>query len=432
MTVACSKTPVSARPSRYISNALHNTNGVITMNRYIGPLIVVALIISLLTSGLPLSAQTPMTRVIVGLNDYDKGLNALITIGRLFLKIPGIKAVVVETPMIAIPYIARLPFVKYIEEDRQVIVFEEFQWNIDMINANDVWTTYYDLYGNAAYGYNPVIQVAIVDTGIDYAHRDLQGAVVYCIVSLRNEKTFYKGVNLKNCADQNGHGTHVAGIIGARLNGIGVAGDAPRVVIYAVKVLGASGSGYISDVAKGIVEAVKGPDGVPGNEDDADVISMSLGGPESPLLYSAVSYAYNYNVTLVAAAGNEGADNPSYLAAYPEVIAVGVVDSDYNVPQWSNRNPDVVAPGVNVLSTLPRNRYGYLSGTSMACPHVSASIALAQALRLASGKSLLTPQQIKGLLSQSAIDLGAQGYDKLYGYGLIDTYAFVNAVLNSP
>ncbi|MEM4933049.1 MAG: S8 family serine peptidase, partial [Desulfurococcaceae archaeon] len=71
-------------------------------------------------------------------------------------------------------------------------------------------------------------------------------------------------------------------------------------------------------------------------------------------------------------------------------------------------------------------------GTSMACPHVSASIALAQALRLASGKSLLTPQQIKGLLSQSAIDLGAQGYDKLYGYGLIDTYAFVNAVLNSP
>jgi subtilisin len=325
-----------------------------------------------------------------------------------------------------------LPFVRYIEEDKPVRAFEEVQWNIEMINATDVWSTYSPQHGDAAHGYNPTIRVAVLDTGVDYQHVDLQGAVTYCIVSPRNTKTYYEGTNLKNCADSNGHGTHVAGIIAARLNGQGVAGVAPKALLYAVRVLDASGSGYVSDVAKGIVEATKGPDDVAGTDDDADVISMSLGGPHSSVLYDAVKYAYNYNVTLVAAAGNDGASQPSCPACYPEVIAVGAVDSNYNVPDWSNRNPDVVAPGVNILSTWPKNRYAYASGTSMACPHVSGTVALIQALRLATGLRKLTPSEIQNILTSTAIDLGAKGYDELYGYGLVDAFVAVNAALNAP
>jgi len=303
---------------------------------------------------------------------------------------------------------------------------------VEYRNATDVWSTYSPVYGDAAYGYNPTIRVAVLDTGVDYQHVDLRGAVTYCIVSLRNTRTYYEGTDLKNCADSNGHGTHAAGIIAARLNSRGVAGAAPKVLLYAVRVLDASGGGYVSDVAKGIVEATKGPDDVAGTDDDADVISMSLGGPDSSVLYDAVKYAYSYNVTLVAAAGNEGASQPSCPARYPEVIAVGAVDSNYRVPGWSNRNPDVVAPGVDILSTWPRNRYVYASGTSMACPHVSGTVALIQALRLAAGLRKLTPSEIKNVLASTAIDLGARGYDELYGYGLVDALAAVNAALNTP
>ncbi|MEM4018541.1 MAG: S8 family serine peptidase, partial [Sulfolobales archaeon] len=229
----------------------------------------------------------------------------------------------------------------------------------------------------------------------------------------------------------NGHGTHVAGIIAARLNSFGVAGVTPKAVLYAVRVLNANGGGYVSDVAKGIVEATKGPDNTPGTSDDADVISMSLGGPHSQTLYNAVLYAHSYNVVLVAAAGNEGASTPSCPACYSEVIAVGAIDQNLSVPSWSNKNSDLVAPGVNILSTWPRNKYAYLSGTSMACPHVSAIVALMQAIRIADGKDKLSPTQVKGILITTATDLGSSGYDEIYGYGLVNAVASVNRALNT-
>lgn len=368
-------------------------------------------------------------RVIIGLRNYDvKAFQERCNSCVIHLEIPELDVVVVEVPKSIVNYLSKLPFVKYVEEDNVVGIFE-VQWNVEIINTTLVWSTYNSTYGDAAYGYNATIRVAVLDTGIDYQHTDLSGAVDYCIVSLRNTKTFYKGTNLKNCNDQNGHGTHVAGIIAARLNGQGVAGVAPKAILYAVKVLSAGGSGYISDVAKGIVEAVKGPDNTAGTDDDADVISMSLGGSHSTTLYSAVLYAYNNNVTLVAAAGNEGASQPSCPACYPEVIAVGAVDSNYSVPSWSNRNPDIVAPGVNILSTWPKNKYAYASGTSMACPHVSATIALIQALRLASGLRKLTPSEIRELIVSTTIDLGPSGYDEIHGYGLVDAYTAVTTAL---
>ena len=394
--------------------------------------VVLLILIALLsTTILPVESRLDSrVRIIIGVRDISD-VNTIMNLCKscvLHFEIPELKVIVIEVPRSIISTLSKLPFVRYVEEDVVVRAFE-VQWNVEMINATDVWSTYSPVYGDAAYGYNPTIRVAVVDTGVDYRHVDLQGAVTYCIVSLRNTKTFYKGTNLRNCADPNGHGTHVAGIIAARLNGQGVAGVAPKALLYAVRVLDASGSGYVSDVAKGIVEAVKGPDNTAGTDDDADVISMSLGGPHSNVLYDAVLYAYNYNVTLVAAAGNEGASQPSCPACYPEVIAVGAIDSNYSVPDWSNRNPDVVAPGVSVLSTWPKNRYAYASGTSMACPHVSATVALIQALRIASGLRKLTPSEVREVLISTAIDLGTPGYDEVHGYGLLDAYAAVNTAL---
>jgi len=304
-------------------------------------------------------------------------------------------------------------------------------WNIKYVRAPDIWHNYNRTYGYAALGYHQSIQVAVLDTGIDYSHQELNGNVVWCAKFLNSGSTVYEGYDLSQCMDVYGHGTHVAGIIAARINNMSIAGVAPYVVIYAVKVLSDSGSGYSSDIARGIVEAVKGPDDILGTEDDADVISMSLGGPSSSILYDAVKYAYNNGVVLVAAAGNEGASTPSYPAGYPEVIAVGAIDSNYNVPTWSNRNPDLVAPGVTIYSTLPGNTYGYKSGTSMACPHVSGVVAILQAMRLQAGLGKLTPDQVRQILISTAIDLGVKGYDEQYGYGLVDAYSALNLALNS-
>ncbi|MEM1603773.1 MAG: S8 family peptidase [Zestosphaera sp.] len=379
-------------------------------------------------------ARPASIRLIIGVNlssNYLRAKSVIESLGSVVLEIPEISALVTEAPPHLLGYLKSLSFVKYVEEDKPIKTSTEVQWNVGLVEAPEVWALN-TTYGDAAYGYQTSIRVAVVDTGISYTHTDLYGSIDWCVVSLRNTKTFYKGTNLKNCNDQNGHGTHVAGIIAARLNGFGVAGVAPKVVLYAVRVLDASGGGYVSDVAKGIVEATKGPDNTPGTSDDADVISMSLGGPHSQTLYDAILYAYSYNVVLVAAAGNEGASTPSCPACYSEVIAVGAIDQNLSVPSWSNKNPDLVAPGVNILSTWPRNRYVYLSGTSMSCPHVSAIVALMQAIRIADGKGKLTPTQVKEILTTTAIDLGTAGYDETYGYGLVNAVASVNEALNTP
>lgn len=392
--------------------------------------LLVLLVITFITTAPVLSAVTPLVRVVVGVSElYPVSLGVLLTIGRVNLEIPEINVIVLEVPPVAITRIAALPFIRYVEEDKPVKV-QEIGWNVEVVNATDVWDMSGE-YGDAALGYYSSITVAVLDTGIDYAHSDLKGSVAFCVVSLRDSKTFYRGTNLKNCADPNGHGTHVAGIIAARLNGAGVVGVAPKSSLYAVRVLGASGSGYVSDVAKGIVESVKGPDGSPGTDDDADVISMSLGGPDSQVLRDAVSYAYSYGVVLVAAVGNEGAPTPSCPACYSEVIAVGAIDSNYVVPSWSNGNPDIVAPGVSILSTWPKNKYAYASGTSMACPHVSAAVAIVQAMRLASNVPKLAPDKVKEALAKSALDLGMPEYDDRYGYGLLDVYKLVRISLST-
>ncbi|MEM0197200.1 MAG: S8 family peptidase [Sulfolobales archaeon] len=398
-------------------------------------LLCLAVVFILTSVLLPMFAEaySASIRVIIGVDlsgNYVRAKSVIESLGSIVLEIPEISALVTEVPPYLLGHLKSLSFVKYVEEDKSIKTSSEVQWNVEVVEAPEVWALN-TTYGDAAYGYQTTIRVAVVDTGISYTHSDLYGSIDWCVVSLRNTKTFYRGTSLKNCDDPNGHGTHVAGIIAARLNSFGVAGVTPKAVLYAVRVLNANGGGYVSDVAKGIVEATKGPDNTPGTSDDADVISMSLGGPHSQTLYNAVLYAHSYNVVLVAAAGNEGASTPSCPACYSEVIAVGAIDQNLSVPSWSNKNSDLVAPGVNILSTWPRNKYAYLSGTSMACPHVSAIVALMQAIRIADGKDKLSPTQVKGILITTATDLGSSGYDEIYGYGLVNAVASVNRALNT-
>ncbi len=408
------------------------------MKKWLVALVVVMFLTTILLSAETAAAPATVERVIVRVSpsaNYAlvkaKVLDASRRLGgALVSEIPEIRAVVLAVPSSAKAAIARISGVLLVEEDKPAKLHGEVQWNVNMVNAPKVWSAYSPYYGNAAYGYYSTVRVAVVDTGIDYKHPDLNGAVTWCVVSLNNGATFYKGTDLSKCSDPNGHGTHVAGIIAARLNGAGVAGVAPKALLYAIRVLSASGSGYVSDIAKGIIEATKGPDGAAGTSDDADVISMSLGSSsDSTTLHDAVKYAYSYGVVLVAASGNEGASYPDYPAAYPEVLAVGAVDSNGKVPSWSNRYPDVAAPGVNILSTYPGGKYAYMSGTSMATPHVSAIAALIQALRLAAGKAKLAPSKVYYAIEYTAYNPTGYSYDPLYGYGIVDAKAAVDYAL---
>lgn len=220
------------------------------------------------------------------------------------------------------------------------------------------------------------VVVAVIDTGCDFQHPDLKDR----IIDGRNFTPDYNG-DPNNYMDNNGHGTHVAGTIGASMNGLGVVGVAPEVKLLIVKVLNGDGSGDYQSIIGGIRFAIqwRGPQG-----EKVRVISMSLGGPEDlPELHQAVKDAVAEQILVVCAAGNDGDDNPntierSYPGAYPEVVQIGAVDLDGTPASFTNTNSevDLVAPGVNIVSTFSGSRYARLSGTSMATPHVSGGAAL--------------------------------------------------------
>ncbi|WP_128567075.1 S8 family peptidase [Methanocella paludicola] len=273
-------------------------------------------------------------------------------------------------------------------------------WGIQAVNADDV-----SIDGSG-------VKVAVVDTGIDYTHPDLAGKVIGGCSFVRYTKSY---------KDDNGHGTHVAGTIAAVNNNIGVVGVAPGASLLAVKVLDRSGSGYLSNVISGIQWSVT---------NGAQVISMSLGSSsDSQALHDAVDAANAGSVVVVVAAGNDGGA-VSYPAAYDSVIAVSAVDESLTKASWSNfgTEVDLAAPGVNVYSTY-KGSYAYLSGTSMACPHVSGVVALV--LTTAPGKYDKTgdgwdPGEVKQKLYDTARDLGSTGKDNYYGYGLVDALKAVS------
>jgi hypothetical protein len=208
--------------------------------------------------------------------------------------------------------------------------------------------------------------------------------------------------------DDNGHGTHCAGIIAAAINNsIGIAGLA-QVRIMAEKVLDSGGYGYADWVANGIIHAA---------DSGAKIISMSLGGyGYSELLHEAVKYAYDHGVLIIAAAGNDNTNMKLYPAGYDEVIAVAATDQ-YDKKAWFSNWGDwieLAAPGVDIYSTVP---WGYQSwsGTSMATPHVSGVAALVWSLH-----PNKTRDWVRLWLRYTADDLGDPGFDVYYGYGRIN------------
>lgn len=279
---------------------------------------------------------------------------------------------------------------------------ESLPWGVDRVDAELVWPL-----GNTA---DP-IRVGIIDTGISNKHPDL----------LANVKGGVNTINpRKNWNDDNGHGSHVAGIAAALDNDIGVIGVGPAINLYAIKVLGASGSGYLSDVIEGIQWAVA---------NNMRVINMSLGtSADIQSFHEAVIAAKNAGIVIAAAAGNSGG-SVIFPAAYPEAIAVSAVDQSDVIASWSSRGPevDLTAPGVSIYSTYKGTGYATLSGTSMAAPHVAGSAALILNTSVgaydADSDSEWDPDEVQKKLQDKAVDLGDSGFDFLYGWGLVNAYA---------
>ncbi|TYS08328.1 S8 family peptidase [Bacillus subtilis] len=275
--------------------------------------------------------------------------------------------------------------------NEQIMDVNELPEGIKVIKAPEIWA-------KGVKGKN--VKIAVLDTGCDTSHPDLKDQII-------GGKNFTDDDDGKEDAisDYNGHGTHVAGTIAANDSNGGIAGVAPEASLLIVKVLGgANGSGQYEWIINGINYAV---------EQKADIISMSLGGPNDvPELEEAVKNAVKNGVLVVCAAGNEGDGNErteelSYPAAYNEVIAVGSVSVARELSEFSNANKeiDLVAPGENILSTLPNKKYGKLTGTSMAAPHVSGALALIKSYEEESFQRKLSETEVYAQLVRRTLPL---------------------------
>ena len=262
------------------------------------------------------------------------------------------------------------------------------------------------------------VKVAIIDTGIDYSHKDLDA----------NYRGGYDFVNTDtDPMDDNGHGTHVAGTVAAEDNDIdtSVVGVAPEAALYALKVLDETGGGYWSDVIAAIEWSV---------DNGMQVINMSLGGTGTSDVEAVCQAAYDAGLLLVAAAGNSGnppgkGDNIIDPAGYASVIAVAATDKDDTRATWSSTGPDMElsAPGVDINSTLLGGGYGEKDGTSMACPHVAGTAALVWI-----AYPSWTNADVRTQLQNTADDLGATGWDPKYGYGLVDADEAAPPAVGAP
>ncbi|HUV11833.1 MAG TPA: S8 family serine peptidase [Acidimicrobiia bacterium] len=275
------------------------------------------------------------------------------------------------------------------------------QWALDRAGFEASWA---DSDGSG-------VKVAVIDTGVQSSHPDLAGQVL-------PGYRFWHAGSVPNSApmnpafDDQGHGTHVAGIVSAIANNAqGIAGGAPGACILPVKVLDSTGSGWDSDVARGIDWAVV---------NGAKVINLSLGGSSPGASGVAVDDAVASDVLVFAAAGNGGAGGaPEYPGANPNAIAVASVTSALTRSSFSTTGSyvDIAAPGSGIWSTYPTSTYASLSGTSMATPYAAATGALIRA-RFPSWTVAQARQRLLG----TADDLGPTGPDVEYGYGFIDPF----------
>ncbi len=395
---------------------------------HITSLLLCSLIVALMVIAVPLAGAAPRgaERVIVTMRP---GASAEVAAVRLSAKgvsrvktLPAANAVVVEATPAEQRALATDPDVAAVEADVEYAIAvkpssvsagggkntQVLPWGVDRIDAELVWPL------TVASG----VRVAVIDTGIDTTHSDLAGNVAggYSAVSYTAS---YK--------DDNGHGTHVAGTVGALNNRVGVVGVSPGTSLLGVKVLDSAGRGWVSDIIAGIDWSIA---------NGARVINMSLGGPTYVAAFqAAIDRANAAGVVVVAAAGNSGVTDNSiqYPGAYNGVTAVGATDRTNVIAPFSTRGPqvDLAAPGVGVNSTywtsLRGSGYAELNGTSMAAPHVAGAAALVLSTPVAAwdadADGSWDSDEVEARLKATATDLGDPGADSLYGAGLVSAYA---------
>ncbi|GGF20444.1 subtilisin E [Halobacillus andaensis] len=343
------------------------------------------------------SKESPVNDYLIGFKN-DVQSNAVKNVGgEVEHQYKHMNVVKAKLPEQAVDALSNNPNVDFVEKDQEAkALAQTTPEGIEQVNADDVQDS-----GNTGSG----VKVAVLDSGIEAAHEDLNVAGGESFISEEPDPF----------NDQNGHGTHVAGTVAGVDNDLGVLGVAPETDLYAVKVLDGEGSGSYSAIAEGIEWAI---------DNDMDVINMSLGGSiGSSALEQAVNNADDSGVLVVAAAGNEGSFGPfntiGYPAKYDAAMAVGAVDSDNNVASFSSRGNEleVMAPGVDVLSSIPENSYDEFNGTSMASPHVAGVAALVFA-----DDSSLSNDEVRTILNETATPLG-DSFD--YGNGLVNAEAAV-------
>jgi subtilisin len=386
-------------------------------------LILTLLLTSLMASSFTFAQPEQETRVIIGFKDKSDTTMARSHGWKIHQEYQTVSAVACSLPKHELEALKKDPKVVYVEEDVPVYAVVDLadSWGVQKIGAAAVHNT-----GNMGNDNIGGIRVAVIDTGINYFHEDLDANYVGGYDFVNNDA---------DPMDDNGHGTHCAGIIAAEYNNFAVVGVAPLAKLYALKVLNSKGSGYTSDIIKAIEWACA---------NDIQVISMSLGSSVGSTALQTACYDafYNHKIVVVAAAGNSGQARTGssilYPARYDGVIAVGATDQNNVRATFSSTGPelDIMAPGVNILSDYidvsPNDGRNIdvvtMSGTSMACPHVAGTAALVLNSQekawlpygFTDGDGIWTSTEVTKVLISTADDLGTTGKDSLYGNGIVD------------
>jgi thermitase len=345
-------------------------------------------------SGAVLYSPTPATATAAPAN----GLSGTQLTGLRIRRIP-----VNGDPRQVAARLAKSPRIAWAEPDRALHILSEpmrrSQWALDSLHVEKAWS-FAGLTGAFGLGGVPI---GIVDTGIDSRHEEFRGRLRACAASASGKVR--EGI----CDDREGHGSHVAGIAAANAgNGVGIAGIAAASPILVCRALTGTGAGSTADVAACIVWLARS---------GAKVINLSIGGPDSAALRTAVRTATSAGSLLVAAAGNDGSGTDSFPAAYPEVVSVAALDPNGQRAAYSNWNRDVelAAPGTGILSVKDGGGYVRMTGTSMAAPEIAGAAAL-----IWNSVPGRTAASVRSALDHSTKDAGARGRDPKYGFGSLD------------